>query len=242
MRKPSPPVVSIILPTYNEKENIADLIKAIDAAVSVSKEILVVDDDSPDGTALEVAKLQKLKPGIPVRLIIRKSDRGLVLSLNEGIRQSAGKIIAWMDADFSHPPEVLDKLIGSVINDGYDAVIASRFKPGGRQKPNSPNDSRLAVTASTFFNRTLSIIFKLPVTDFTSGFIAVRKGLLSDYRLRGSYGEYFPKLVMHLTKQKASIRETGYISPPRRSGVSKTTLLMGIRYLITAGSLWLKIN
>lgn len=223
MRKCMPPVASVILPTFNEKENIAQLIKAIDSHVQVAKEILVVDDDSPDGTAREVKKLQQSNPGIPVRLIVRKSDHGLVPSLNEGIRLAEGKIIAWMDADFSHPPEVLNLLITAVIGNRTDVAVASRFTSGGKQKPGTAGENRFVIAASSLFNTMLRGLIPGKVSDFTSGFIAVRKDILAGYSLQGTYGEYFLYLIAYLSRKRVNIREVGFSSPPRRYGKSKTT-------------------
>jgi dolichol-phosphate mannosyltransferase len=245
MTKPLP-FVSIILPTFNERENITGLVLDLDRCVSYRKEIIVVDDNSPDGTADALRKLKRKYPRLPVRIIVRITDHGLVPSLNDGIRSARGSIISWLDADFSHPPEVLEQLIKKVAEGNCDAAIASRFIKGGKQKQAADSESRSAILASTFLNTVLTRIMKLPVTDFTSGFIAVRKKLLTGIRLNGSYGEYFLPLVVHLTRKRAHICEIGYTSAPRRYGVSKTapsfkTLIShGINYVAVILSLWLK--
>jgi dolichol-phosphate mannosyltransferase len=244
MKTQSSPVVSVILPTYNEKDNIADLICAIDSCVHVSKEILVVDDDSPDGTAQEVIKLQKMRKDITIRLIERKSNHGLVMSINEGIKQSKGKIVAWMDADFSHPPDILNRLVTSVSKGNIDVAIASRFAFGGKQKHHAQGESKLGILAGTFLNLILRTIISSPITDFTSGFIAIKKDIIVKHPLEGSYGEYFLELTSYLTKQNARIIEIGYESPARIHGVSKTAPTFavlarhGIGYLKTAYFLW----
>jgi glycosyltransferase involved in cell wall biosynthesis len=238
------PLVSIILPTYNEKENITELISSIDSHITVPKEILVVDDDSPDGTANTVKNLLKRNPNIPARIIERKKDHGLVSSLNEGITQSKGEIIAWMDADFSHPPFVLNRLIASVLSGKADVAIASRFVSGGKQKHHAQGESMLGILAGTFLNLILKMILSSQITDFTSGFIALKKDLIKKHRLVGSYGEYFLDLTSYLTKINVKIIEIGYESPARIHGVSKTAptfaalVKHGIGYLKTAFSLW----
>jgi dolichol-phosphate mannosyltransferase len=238
------PLVSIILPTYNEKENITELISSIDSHITVSKEILVVDDDSPDGTADAVKNLLKRNPKVPVRIIERKSNHGLVSSINEGKTQSKGEIIAWMDADFSHPPNILNQLINSVLKGNADIAIASRFVSGGKQKHHAQGESILGIMAGTFLNLILKMILSSQITDFTSGFIALKRNLIKKHRLVGSYGEYFLELTSYLTKIHAKIIEIGYESPARIHGVSKTAptfaalVKHGIGYLKMAYSLW----
>ena len=91
--------ISIILPTYNEVENIADLIRAIDSVVKDEKEMIVVDDNSPDGTSAAVRSLIETGEIKNIRLITRTKDRGLTNSLKEGIRNARGDIVVWMDCD-----------------------------------------------------------------------------------------------------------------------------------------------
>jgi dolichol-phosphate mannosyltransferase len=240
-----PPFVSIILPTFNEQGNIAELIRSIDSMVTLSKEIIVVDDDSPDGTAQTVLKLQKDNPSLPIVLIIRKHNHGLVLSLNEGIQKAKGNIIAWMDADFSHPPHVLNMLIHAVSQGKSDVAIASRYSKGGKPKHEEKGESRLSILAGTFLNILLSRFFSFPVTDFTSGFVALDRTFLKSYKLKGSYGEYFLDLVIHLIDKKAKITEIGYESPPRMYGISKTAPTLkifvkhGILYLKAVYNIWI---
>jgi glycosyltransferase involved in cell wall biosynthesis len=238
------PTTSIILPTYNEKENIIPLIEAIHSHVSSQKEIIVVDDNSPDGTAQTVKTYMLQHPQFSIRLIIRTSNRGLVPSINDGIHMTKGKIIAWMDADFSHPPEILQQLIEKVRKNECDVAVASRFGKGGKQKKHVQGESHLGIAASTLLNKILSRLFTSPITDFTSGFIALKKDAIKTYQLQGSYGEYFLKLIEYLSHNKAVIQEIGYISPPRLHGLSKTAptpgifIKHGLEYLKTVYAIW----
>src|SRR5262245_44558753 len=106
------PRVSVILPTYNEAGNILDLIDAIHVALErTPHEIIVVDDDSPDGTWRLVRDRIARVPNAGLRLIHRTSDRGLTASLREGVRAARGENLAWMDCDFSMPPASLPDLM-----------------------------------------------------------------------------------------------------------------------------------
>ncbi len=122
--------ISILLPTYNECENIIPLIQRTLKAISQEKEIIVIDDNSPDGTAVLVEQHFKNNPA--VRLIIRKNERGLCSAVQREINEAAGNIIAWMDCDLSMPPEKLPELLDKIIKEDYDAAVGSRYAKGGK--------------------------------------------------------------------------------------------------------------
>jgi dolichol-phosphate mannosyltransferase len=124
-------MLSIIVPTFNEKENIPDLIKRIFNALkenNIDGEVIIVDDNSPDGTA-EVAK--KLGNEYKVRVIVRKNERGLSSAAIKGMENAKGDILCVMDADLSHPPEVLPKMLKPIIEGKAELVIGSRHVKGG---------------------------------------------------------------------------------------------------------------
>ncbi len=121
-------VLSIIIPTYNEKENIIPLVEQIDhALVNYDYEIVFVDDNSADGTA-ELAR--SLSTKYPVKVVVRRNERGLASAVVEGIRHATGQYIGVMDADLQHPPEVLPNLLQEVSS-GVDIAVASRYVEGG---------------------------------------------------------------------------------------------------------------
>src|SRR4030042_1477634 len=120
--------VSIIIPTYNEKDNIAPLVERIHKALSgYSYEIILVDDNSTDGT-IEIAN--GLAPRYPVRVIVRRDEKGLATAVVHGLKNTSGRIICVMDADLQHPPEIIPDLIKALEN-GADMAFASRYIPGG---------------------------------------------------------------------------------------------------------------
>ncbi len=124
------PEVSVVTITYNEAENIEEFIEAVASVLrgrGRSFEIVVVDDDSPDGTAELVACAAKRIPG--VRLVRRKGERGIGSAYLRGIQESVGKIVVTMDADFSHPPDRLPALLTEA--EGGALALGSRFlRPG----------------------------------------------------------------------------------------------------------------
>lgn len=110
------------MPTYCERQNIATLIERVHESLSrYSYELIVVDDNSPDGTA-ELAK--SLSQKYPIRVIARRNKRGLASAVVDGFKQAKGEILGVIDADLQHPPEILPELLREVRN-GVEVVIAS---------------------------------------------------------------------------------------------------------------------
>lgn len=226
--------ISIILPTYNEAENIITLIERLEKLlIRKDYEIIVVDDNSPDGTWKRVQEYAAEDSSI--KLIRRQSRQGLTTALNEGIRQCRGSIAAWMDCDLSHPPELLNDLL-SYLNEDYDVVIASRYVKGGL-------DARcgkysLQWLLSIIISRLSTLITRLPIKDITSGYLVVRRECLSRIGpLEGDYGEYFIDMVHKLNKENFKMKEIPYILRNRIYGESKTATNIlgyakrGLKYL-----------
>lgn len=102
--------VTVVVPTYNERENLPELVRRLFAALDPrNAELLVIDDDSPDGTADAAEALTS--PATPVRVVRRVGERGLATAVIRGIREARGEIIVVMDADLSHPPEAIPALL-----------------------------------------------------------------------------------------------------------------------------------
>ena len=121
------PEVSVILPTYNESQNVQELILAILNCMEPAPEIIVVDDDSPDGTWEIVTKIQAEHPN--VELLRRTGKRGLATAVAEGIANSRGDVIVWMDSDFSHPPALIPQMVKALEH--CSIALASRYTKGG---------------------------------------------------------------------------------------------------------------
>ena len=232
-------MISIIIPTYNEAGNVTALINQISSSLKGDPcEIIVVDDDSPDKTWQIVAKIASSNPR--VKLCRRLSERGLTSAFNLGIKHARGNLVGWLDADLSHPPQLL-KLMRQFFPK-YDVVVASRYVHGG----SDDRRERLAVFLSRVINRLAQICLYRDFTDYTSGYILVKKKWLKHYSLKGDHGEYFIDLIFHLKKGGAKIKEIGYRNVSRIHGHSKTATNLwgfakrGLKYLITLLSLWLK--
>jgi len=121
-------LISIIIPTYNERDNLEELVSRIDGALAgVDYEIVIVDDNSPDGTA-DLAR--ELSSKYPIKVKVRPGKMGLSSAVVEGLELAEGEVVAVMDADLQHPPELLPELYRKVM-EGCDIVIASRYVEGG---------------------------------------------------------------------------------------------------------------
>ncbi|EKD80021.1 MAG: Dolichyl-phosphate beta-D-mannosyltransferase [uncultured bacterium] len=193
-------------------------------------EVLVVDDNSPDGTAQAVKRLAKKYP--QVRVIVRTKDRGLGLSIGRGITESKGNIIIGMDADGNHDPNDLLKLIEGLKQE-TKLVVASRFVGAGGM--------RGWRVGPTFLFNGMFRLFGLPIWDNTSGYYAVRKGDLAQLgidRIYYGYGEYHLRLVYFAHKAGWKIVEVPTQYQDRLGGQSKSKLIkMAFEYTLEAWKL-----
>lgn len=214
--------ISVILPTYNERENIGDLISELilylSKYISNDFELLVVDDNSPDKTWEEVEKYFGPEPR--VKLIRRFKHRSLASAISKGIEESKGNIICWLDCDFSMPPYKLVELIKK-ITEGYDVAVGSRFIKGG-EDVRGATDSWLMAILSRVMNYFISLLLGSSFKDYTSGFAAARKEIFNEIKIKGDYGEYFIDFIYNARNRGYKIIEVPYYCLPRRRGSSKT--------------------
>lgn len=230
-----PHTLTILLPTYNEADNIVPLVKALLQELPQTVTLLVLDDRSPDGTALRVETFIQTSKTKRVQILVRPKHPGLTNSLCDGIRRTRTEAVGWMDCDFSHPPEVMRALYNR-FNASTDIVIASRFARGGKQKS---GESEAGARLSSLLNSLCRIFFGRSITDYTTGFLIAKRNVLKDIPLRGSYGEYCIDFLVRAKRKGYTIEEVPFISPPRRFGTSKTApnfrmlLVRGLGYAKT---------
>ena len=229
------PQISIVLPTYNEVGNIEILIDRTLAAVGDypgGVEVVVVDDNSPDGTWQLVAEKAKVDPR--VRLIHRTNESGLTSAISRGIHEARGRWVGWMDCDLSMPPEDWPRL-AAALAEGADMAVGSRYVPGGGDVAHSFTGRAL----SRIINVWAGLILVWKIKDYTSGFILARKVVFETVNLRGDYGEYCIDLLYRAHRAGYTIRELPYLCIPREAGESKTAtnlwgyLSRGVNYVIT---------
>jgi dolichol-phosphate mannosyltransferase len=214
------PAISVILPTYNERENIGPLIEQVFQSLGEEAEVVVVDDDSPDGTSEVVEELAASRERL--HLLRRMSERGLVSALKAGIGRAEADVVAWLDCDLSMPPRLLRTFLDE-IRGGYDMVFGSRFVDGGGvEMVTGSRDSISAFLLSRLLNRFAQKVLGAQIKDYTSGFVAIRKPVVEEIGLKGDYGEYFIELSHRARRRGYRILEIPYVSLARREGTSKT--------------------
>jgi dolichol-phosphate mannosyltransferase len=215
--------VSIVIPTYKKKDNIPELFDRIFKVLNNNKidgEIIVVDDNSQDGTNEIVNKYMKSKP---VKLILRKEKRGYTSACIDGFKIATGKIFLVMDPDLLHPPEKIPDLINAIIK-GADIAIGSRYIEGGSHGVLSIGRKIVSKGASALTN----IIFNeiKDIKDKESGFFAFKKEVIKDVELKPMGFRILLDILVLGNYNKAA--EVGFEFGKRSIGVNK--LGIGIRF------------
>jgi dolichol-phosphate mannosyltransferase len=211
---------SIILPTYNEKDNIVELIRAIFGALTTCTdfEVVVVDDNSPDGTGEAVR--QNFDGDSRVKLFVRTNERGLATAIRYGAERAGGDILVFMDTDFNHDPAILPQMIRFL--EYYDIIIGSRFVMAGGM------EDRFRQFSSLIYNYGIRLLFHTPVHDNLSGFFSIYRDKLMALDLDQiyyGYGDYFIRLVMVAHRRGYNMLEIPVFYRLRTRGHSKTQFL-----------------
>lgn len=216
------PVVSIILATYNERENILDTIAAIFQHVTQPVEVIVVDDNSPDETWRLVAE----HPDPRVKLVHRIGTRGLASAFNRGIIESRGQIVGWMDADMCMPPAMLPEMIAHLSE--YDLVIGSRYVPGAKD-----DRAALRVLSSRMINGLATLVLGYGIRDYDSGFVVLRRSVFDRVTIIPTgYGAYFMEFLYNCRRKGLTVYEMPYVFRDRAKGVSKSAPSL-LRFALT---------
>lgn len=219
--------ISLVLPTYNEAENLEKLVMAVDGIFkknSWAGEILIVDDNSPDGTGKIADRLQKGYPVVPVH---REKKEGLGKAYAEGISRAKGGLILMMDADFSHDPEDIPRIV-KMIEEGHDMAIGSRYCSGGTVvgKP------FYKIVISKVANRLSNLLLGLPFYDTTDSFRVCRKEIFEDMTFESGGNAFLTEITIKAYRKGYKICECPIRFVERRSGRSKLSLHREIiRYL-----------
>jgi len=170
--------LSLVIPTYNEKENIQNLIKKIQEEFKeneIDGEIIIVDDNSPDGTGKIIETLKKEQKNL--KIIHRKGKLGLSSAVLDGWKIAEGKILGVMDADLSHPPEKIKELFWAIGKDKVDFTIGSRYIKGGKIEGWNLKRKIMSKTATL-----LSRIYT-NVKDPMTGFFMIKKEVIKNANL-----------------------------------------------------------
>lgn len=208
-------MITVIIPTYNERENIEKLIPEIFKVLKNHKlEVIVVDDNSPDGTAGVVRKLAKR---YNVRLFERKKKLGIGSAYKFGFKKARGNVVFEMDADFSHDPRSLPAFIEK-INEGYDAVIGSRYIKGGER--NDPFHRRIfPIIGNILYTKVLGF----PIKDTTAGYRAYRKEIIDKLPLQDLPNDFSfqAAILFKLMRENAKMTEVPIKFGKRLAGKPK---------------------
>jgi dolichol-phosphate mannosyltransferase len=216
--------ISVIVPTYNEKDNVTPLLERLDKALKGRNyEVLFVDDNSKDGTA-ELAR--NLSKKYPVNVIVRKDKRGLASAVADGFKAANGKTLIVMDADLQHPPEVVPSIV-KAVEDGADIAIASRYVKGGGCE-NWSTTRKIISRVATILARVL-----LPparkVCDPMSGFFGLKRQVVEKADLQPiGY-----KILLETLGQGEfkKVAEVPFVFKIRERGASKLNSKQQIDYL-----------
>jgi dolichol-phosphate mannosyltransferase len=223
--------VSIVLPTYNEKENIAPMIQELFKQVEDEVEVIVVDDNSPDGTWKIVEDMEDNR----VNLIRRMDEKGLASAIKAGIEASGGEVVVVMDTDFSHPPKTVPHLIAAMSD--YHLARGSRYVEGGGMI-----SSKKRVLLSKMTNLFANLLLGFKIKDYTSNFFAARREIFQDIQLLdewGAHGNYGIGLLYTASKKGYKITEVPFVYKDRTAGETKTSpdksklLKWGVRYCLS---------
>jgi dolichol-phosphate mannosyltransferase len=219
--------LAIVIPTYNERENVAELVSRLDRTLAgIRFEILFVDDDSPDGTAEAVWELAVSRPW--VRVIRRIGRRGLASASLEGMLATAAPVIAVMDADLQHDERVLRQMLETLRDQSLDVVVGTRNTAGGSMGDFSPWRIRL----SNLGRRISRMVTRVDISDPMSGFFMVTRGFLNEV-VHHTSGVGFKILVDLLASARRPLRvgEVAYTFRNREHGESKLDINVGLEYL-----------
>lgn len=220
--------ISIIIPTFNEAENIPILINRLqEVLLRMDYEVIVVDDNSPDGTAAVVKDLAKGAKNISC--IERVGRKGLSSAVIEGIRSSKGEFLVIMDADLQHDERIIPEMFNVCSRDTLDLVVGSRYAAGGDVGQFGKFRSRISSMATALSSKVIGVKIKDPL----SGFFIVRKSFVLPLLEKLSGKGFKILLDIVLTAEKApKIEEVPFVFGVRNAGKSKLSPVVALEFLI----------
>jgi dolichol-phosphate mannosyltransferase len=218
-----PASVAIVVPTYNERDRLADLVSAIFAAYAaegVGGELIIVDDNSPDGTG---SLADELAARHRITVVHRAGKLGLGTAVIEGFAAATAPIVGVIDADLSHPPEMLPRMLAVMQMTSADFVIGSRYINGG--------GTRNWGLGRLWMSRIACLMARglTPVRDATSGFFLIRSALARNVRI--SAGGFKICLELLVRGRPSSVIEVPYVFVGRTAGESKMNFKEAMGYL-----------
>lgn len=230
------PQLAVVLPTYNERTNIAGMVTRLDAALAgIAWEVIIVDDNSPDGTSDEARALSQSDPR--VRVIQRIGRRGLASAAIEGMLATAAPVVAVMDADHQHDPALLPGMLEAVESGDYDVAVASRFAEGASTEAWGRPDR---VKASGLANSIARKVTGVELSDPMSGYFMLRAETLRGdaHRLSG-VGFKILLDIMATVDTTLRVKEFPMHFAARADGESKLDRTVVFEFLVGLYDRWL---
>ncbi len=222
----------MVVPTYNERDRLGELVAAVFAAAeadALALELVVVDDHSPDGTG-QLA--DELAARYPMRVVHRAGKLGLGSAVVEGFRAASAEVVGVMDADFSHPPALVPRIYAAFRSTGADVVVASRYVPGG-STPDWPFKRRLMSRTACWLARGLS-----PIRDAASGFFLIRRDIAQATTIKAGGFKICLELIVRSGARR--LVEVPYRFDDRELGQSKMSLREAAGYLVQLRDLYVE--
>ena len=226
-----PPDLTMVLPTYNERDRLAELTQALfdtTAAAGIDLELVVVDDNSPDGTG---ALADELAATRRMRVVHRAGKLGLGTAVVAGFAVASADTLGVMDADFSHPPSLVPRMFEAFRSTGADALVASRYIAGGRTA-NWPLKRRVLSRLGCLLARPLS-----PIRDAASGFFLIRRSTAEGVAIQAGGFKICLELIVRAAPGR--LVEMPYQFDDRELGESKMSLREAAGYLVQLRDLYL---
>jgi dolichol-phosphate mannosyltransferase len=225
----------LIIPTYNERENIAPLVTRIRQSAP-NEQILFADDSSPDGTAEEIRHVQELFSGVHLMLRSKRDGYGAACraAMRRVLEENLDDHVIQFDADLSHPPECLPRMLDLLKTN--DVVIGSRYVRGGGSRNWSLSRKALSFGAN-FYARALTGV---PVHDVTAGFVGYRAAILKRIdldRIRSNGYAFLMEMKFALRREGATFAEFPIVFVEREAGTSKFNrriMMEGVRFPLKA--------
>lgn len=224
----TPAELTVVLPTYNESANVPIVVELLDKALAgVAWEVIVVDDNSPDGTSEVAADLAQQDPR--VRIIKRIGRRGLSGACIEGMLASSAKYVAVMDADLQHDESLLPKMLEALRSQDFDICVASRHVEGGDV---GEGLSSVRAWGSNLANNLARKFLKVSLSDPMSGFFMLRRDRFVELAPRlSSQGFKIMLDIVASAKGGLRIKELPFVFRERQHGESKLDTLVTMDYL-----------
>lgn len=228
--------LAVVLPTFNERANLAPLVERLDAALAgIAWEAIIVDDNSPDGTADEARAISQRDPRI--RVIQRIGRRGLASAVIEGMLSTASPVVAVMDADHQHDPRLLPQMLAAVSGGDYDVAVASRFAEGASTEAWGRPDR---VKASGVANALARRLTGVELTDPMSGYFMLRtETLRADAHRLSGVGFKILLDILATVDTPLRVKEFPLDFAARASGESKLDRTIVFEFLVGLYDRWL---